>query len=181
MVMPSASGYANTSTASVVRDGEEVPFRSNEQDWLVSWHPPDPPPAGVNHGSVGICATGAGEIVLISRDGRHWDFPAGRPEPGETWEETLRREVLEEACARVESARLLGFSRGTCICGPEEGRILVRAFWRAEVALDPWEPQMEIAHRRLIQSSSAFLELAKEADRLPLRVYRRALAEAGVR
>ena len=165
---------------SAVRDGEEVAFRSNEQEWRVSWHPPGAPPAGRNHGSVGICATRSGEIVLISRDGVHWDFPAGRPEPGETWEETLRREVLEEACARVERARLLGFSRGRCVRGPQEGELLVRAFWRADVALDAWEPEMEISDRRLVPAGSAFTELATEAGRLPLRVYSRALAEAGV-
>jgi ADP-ribose pyrophosphatase YjhB (NUDIX family) len=49
---------------------------------------------------------------VISRDGVIWDLPAGRPEPGESWEQTLRREMDEEACATVIAARLLGFTRG---------------------------------------------------------------------
>jgi len=38
---------------------------------------------------------------VISPDGGIWDLPAGRPVPGENWEETLRREMDEEACATV--------------------------------------------------------------------------------
>jgi hypothetical protein len=32
--------------------------------------------------------TAGGDIVVISPDGTIWDLPAGRPEPGETWEDT---------------------------------------------------------------------------------------------
>jgi ADP-ribose pyrophosphatase YjhB (NUDIX family) len=66
-----------------------------------------------------------GEIVLISHDGELWDLPAGRPEGCETLEETLRREMLEEACATVLQTRLLGFVRSVCASGPEEGLDLV--------------------------------------------------------
>jgi hypothetical protein len=47
-----------------------------------------------------------------------------RPEPGETWEQTLRREMDEEACATVTGARLLGFTHGRCLTGPERGTVL---------------------------------------------------------
>lgn len=66
-----------------------------------------------------------GGLVLISHDGDHWGFPAGRPEENEQPEETLVREVLEEACALVTDYRLLGFSRSLCIEGHERGLVLV--------------------------------------------------------
>ena len=51
---------------------------------------------------------------------------------GEDWRATLEREVLEEACASVEEATLLGFAKGVCASeGPEEGLVLVRALWHA--------------------------------------------------
>jgi len=50
--------------------------------------------------------TADGDIVVISPDGTIWDLPAGRPEPGESWEQTLRRELDEEACATVAGATL---------------------------------------------------------------------------
>jgi predicted NUDIX family NTP pyrophosphohydrolase len=71
--------------------------------------------------------------MLVSHDGIEWDWPAGRTEGDETWELTLRREILEEVCATVVDARLLGFCRSVCIAGREADLVLVRSFWRARV------------------------------------------------
>ena len=79
-----------------------------------------------------MCVAEGGQVVLISADGLTWDLPAGRSEDGETWEETLRREV----CATVVQARLLRFARSRCLSGPQAVLVLVRSFWRAEVTLD---------------------------------------------
>ena len=121
------------------REGEEFGFRDGRgQDWVASWHPPElPAPAGRPHGSAGICFTPEKNIVLVTWPGVAWKFPAGRPEVGEDWRATLDREVLEEACAVVEDATLLGFAKHVCIRGPEEGRVLVRSLWCADVSLDP--------------------------------------------
>ncbi len=132
------------------QDGEDVVVRANGQEWIGSWHPPAAPPEGTPHGASAVCVTGDGENVLISPDGEHWGLPGGRPEGSETWKETMRREVLEEACAVVVEARLLGFSRGICVAGHEQGLVLVRSLWRAEVELAPWEPRFEIPHRRVV-------------------------------
>ncbi|MDQ2787702.1 MAG: NUDIX domain-containing protein [Chloroflexota bacterium] len=144
----------------VARDGEEIAFQADDEDWIVSWHPPLTPPDGTPHGAAGLCVTGDGKIVVISQDGAHWDIPAGRPEGDETWEETLRREMCEEACATVVRANLLGFSRGACIAGPQAGRVIVRSFWRAEVELAPWAPQFEIAYRRVVAVTEVLDQLA---------------------
>jgi ADP-ribose pyrophosphatase YjhB (NUDIX family) len=66
---------------------------------------------------------------MVSGDGDRWGLPGGRPEPGEDWADTLRREVREEACATVTGCRLLGFSRGVCVRGSEAGLVLVRALF----------------------------------------------------
>ena len=108
-------------------DGEEIALRANDGDWIVSCRPPLTLPDGTRHGAAGLCVTGDGGIVLISQDGERWDVPGGQPEGDETWEETLRREMLEEACATVVHARLLGFCRGACVAGPQAGQILVRS------------------------------------------------------
>ena len=165
------------------RDGEEIAVwageaQSNDQDWIISWCPPLTPPDGIPHGASGLCMTGDGEIVLISQDGEHWDLPGGRPEGNETWEETLRREVREEACATVVQARLLGFSRGACVAGPQIGQVLIRSLWRVEVALAPWEPQFEVSHRRVVPAAEVLDQLAI-ADGLA-RIISRALHEAAM-
>ena len=160
-------------------DGEEVASRIANQDWLMSWHPRVAVPEGTRHGSAGICVPAQGQVVLISPDAVHWDLPAGRPESDETWEETLRREILEEACATVRSARLLGFVRGRCVRGQEAGLVLVRAFWLVDVVLGPWMPEHEVAHRKVVPISHVADHLVTEPAFLPL--YRRAFEEAGLR
>jgi ADP-ribose pyrophosphatase YjhB (NUDIX family) len=158
-------------------DGVPIPIRSGGQRWLVSWHPPPEPPDGIPHGAAGICVTANGCIVLISPDGTIWDLPAGRPEPGETWEETLHREMDEEACATVVAARLLGFTRGQCVSGPESGRVLVRSVWRADVELRPWEARFEIADRRVVAPASVHDALSIGSHPFAA-IIRRELAEA---
>lgn len=56
--------------------------------------------------------------------------------------------------------------------------MLVRSLWRAEVSVEPWEPQFEITHRRLVPAAEAFACLALPAGLRPLR--RRAFTEAGL-
>ena len=160
-----------------IGDGEEVRLHANGQEWIVTWHVPNSVPDGRPHGSAGICLTPEGNVVLISSDGTHWDWPAGRPDNCEDWEETLRREIREEACAIVLTSRLLGFSRGHCIRGKEEGLVLVRGIWRADVELQPWKPRFEIRHRRVVQVTDFLSSLTVDEGFLP--TYRRALMEAG--
>jgi hypothetical protein len=161
----------------MIRDDEDLCIRVNGQVLAVTWHAPSTPPAGTPHGAAGVCITGHGMVIVISNDGQHWDLPAGRPEAGESWEQTLRREVLEEACATVIHAQLLGFARGVCIEGHEQGLVLVRSLWRADVALAPWEPRFEIAYRRLVPLASV-CNLPIGGAYAP--VIRRAFREAGV-
>lgn len=98
-------------------DARQIAVRVGDDEILVSWHSPATPTEGQAHGAEGICVAGTGHVVVISRDGRRWELPAGRPEGDETWDQTLRREVREEACATVVRARLLGFSRGEYVAG----------------------------------------------------------------
>ena len=114
---------------------QEFVFQDDGQEWIVAWHLPPNPPSGKPHGSAAICVTAVGEVVLVSQDSELWELPDGRPEANEDWRATLDREVMEEACAKVTDASLLGFSRGVCVKGHEEGLVLVRAIWRADVEL----------------------------------------------
>ena len=160
------------------RDGEKFVVRANGGDWIVSWHPASEVPEGTHHGSAGICLTTDDGLVLISNDGKRWGLPGGRPEEQESWEETLNREMMEEACATVVQARLLGFSRGKCVAGREKGLVLVRSMWRAQVELADWKPQFEIAYRRVVPAGAWPTHLWIEDGFAG--IYWRAFTEAGL-
>ena len=162
----------------VARDNEEFAVHSNGGDWLTAWHPPVAVPEGTAHGANAFFVTADDHIVLISDNGERWGWPGGRPEGDESWEQTLRREVLEEACAIVVDARLLGFCRSMCLTGHEQGLVLVRSIWFAEVELMPWEPRFEIAHRRVVPAAELLAHLWMEQGLES--IYHRALMEAGL-
>ena len=58
--------------------------------------------------------------------------------------------MREEACVDVLDATLLGYTRGTPEGGTEDGLVLVRSHWLANVRVEPWRPEHEIAHRTLV-------------------------------
>lgn len=157
-----------------LHDHTELEILSRGQRWRQSWHPPTAVPQGKPHGAAGICVIESGEVIVISSDGITWDFPAGRPEPGEDWEQTLRREVLEEACAVVNEAHLLGFARGHCIEGHEAGLVLIRSIWLARVTLQPWRQQFEITHRKLVPVEGAIGTVLSEFEPLWARAFEEA-------
>lgn len=144
-------------------------FRDGEREWLATWHEATEVPAGQAHGSAGACITPRGDIVLVSADGGlQWQFPGGHPEGQEDWRATLEREVLEEACARVDEALLLGFTRLQCLEGADEGIVLVRSLWQAQVTLLPWRPCHEMTHRRVVERGAALDYLTQPAGVAPL-------------
>ena len=52
-----------------------------------------------------------GNFLMTKLHQRGWDIPGGHIEPGETPEQTMRREVMEEAAVELGPVRLLGYQR----------------------------------------------------------------------
>lgn len=145
--------------------------------FVQSWHPVGDEPEGESFGSAAVCLTVDRDVVVGSAGSRHgWEMPGGRPDPDEDWRETLDREVMEEACARVEEATLLGYARAECLAGPEAGKVLVRSVWVANVTVLPWRPAHEIKVRRVVPLDEVLDVLSFPEGQLP--IYRRWIEEA---
>lgn len=162
----------------IAEPGLPVEIITTDHHWQATWYAPTETPPGTPHGSAGVCLVDD-QVVMVTEDGRRWQLPGGRPEPSEDWAATLRREVSEEACATVVGCRLLGFSRGVCLRGPEAGLVLVRALWLADVRLNPWMPEYEMVHRILVPVEQVWDTLFIPEGYEP--IYRRIFAEAGRR
>lgn len=72
--------------------------------WVASEYAPSLPITQV----YGYCFNEKGQILLIKDQGS-FNLPGGKPEKGESFEETLHREVLEEAQAFLGDTLLFGY------------------------------------------------------------------------
>lgn len=126
---------------------------------IYTFHDPSWEPDGEPFGAAAICLTPAKNVVLVRWTGGEWMIPGGRPEPGESWEDTMRREVMEEALAQVKTAQLVGYVRGERPQSDGKPRIKVRSLWKVDVDLLPWHPQHEMVDRIEVAPSQALDEL----------------------
>lgn len=55
----------------------------------------------------GVCFTKNNKILIVNDLG-NWKLPGGTPEKGETPEETLKREVFEEATVIIKNYQMIG-------------------------------------------------------------------------
>ena len=61
--------------------------------------------------AVALVTNDLGQILLVKSPWRGWEYPGGLIEPGETFQEALRREVREEAGVEIEITGFVGICK----------------------------------------------------------------------
>ena len=59
----------------------------------------------------GLVTNDRGEILMIKSPRRGWEYPGGMVEPGETFQDALKREIMEETGAEVEITGFIGLCK----------------------------------------------------------------------
>lgn len=155
-------GYSTGLAEPEARSVQET-FDQGRRVTFTWFDPPFRPEPPHSNQAYGICFTEAGMIVLGASDvdgGRYWNPLGGGVEPGETLEDCLVREVMEEGCARVAESRYIGCQRVDDPDHPTGPRRFYQTRFWARVELLRWDPQHEIDERRLVRPEDFLQTLA---------------------
>lgn len=117
------------------------------------------PPAHLVTSALGFLFAGD-RVLLTHLVSRGWEIPGGHLEPGETPEDALRREALEETGAVIRDLQVVGYEKIT-IHGAKPARypypypVSYQVFYCGRVAeLRPYEATAEVSGRGLFAPGS---------------------------
>src|SRR3989344_5732249 len=86
-------------------------FINGDKVSLLTWHENNDFSKLKNVKQVyGVCLNRKGELLIIKTK-EHWSLPGGTPEQGETFEQTLRREVDEEGDIDIDNIIPIGYNK----------------------------------------------------------------------
>lgn len=105
---------------------------------------------------------GAPEVLVVHRPRYDdWSLPKGKLDPGETWEEAARREVVEETGFRCE----LGAEAAQVRYTDHKARPKLVRYWWMTVLDGTFAPNDEVDEIRWLTAADAAAILTYEHDR----------------
>lgn len=142
-------------------DGQTEQIAWDGRALTVTWLAPPFRPAPRSTTQVlGLCFAQDGRILLVTSDDEAWTLPGGQPEPGETFEAALDRELREEGCARLVACEYLGCQRVDDPRRPEGPDRYYQVRYWARIELYPFEPRFETVARQLVSPTTFLATLA---------------------
>jgi len=86
---------------------------NKKNEYVIEWFPATKLPKLHPVTQVyGVCFNHSGQILIVKTT-KNWQLPGGHPERGESYEETLKREVDEEGDIDIENLIPLGYQKVT--------------------------------------------------------------------
>jgi 8-oxo-dGTP diphosphatase len=114
-----------------------------------------PPPTDVIQAAGGLVVqrrSGKLEIAVVHRPvHRDWSFPKGKLEPGESFEQAARREVLEETGMTCRLVRFIGHTEYV----DRKGRPKAVAYWVMAPEAGSFRPNGEVDELRWVTLEDA--------------------------
>lgn len=113
-----------------------------------------------------------GNFLMTKLSDRGWDIPGGHIDPGETPEQTMRREVMEEAAVELGPVRLLGYQRIRLLGDVPEGYRYphpdgYQVFYIGQVTtILPFAPTAEASDRTFFTPDEALTQRWVQENRL---------------
>jgi len=108
------------------------------------------------HVSAAVIVDEEGRLLLVRKSGTTaFMQPGGKPEPGESADETLSRELAEELGVRVDPDRLRGLGRFTAAAANEPGFLVVADVFAADLGSQHPVVGAEIAELRWVTRADA--------------------------
>lgn len=125
---------------------EKISF--DGKDYQLTWHETNTLPNGVIKQVSGYVFNDDGELLIV-KSGKHWTIPGGKPEGEETPNETLTREIIEEAAVDIKDTSLFGYVEVMPEEDPDDVYYQLRFFARVD-AIHDFTSEFETSERLFV-------------------------------
>ena len=108
----------------------------------------------------------SGQVLLTKHSqNKHWSFPKGLIDPGQTSEEAALREVKEEGGVEAEIVGKVGYSKYVYILNGEKIFKVVTYFLMKYLSGDPKDHDWEVEEAKWLQPEVALKQLTFSQDK----------------
>lgn len=121
-----------------------------EREWLVKIVKAVSLPPGAEITAVAVVAT-HGDKVLMVKNARGWDIPGGHVEKTESIEQTAKRELMEEGCAKSGKLEFAGYLISDLFLNKPTHIVIFRT---TITALHPFKDDFETVSRKLMSPAA---------------------------
>ena len=103
-------------------------------------------------------------VLIYSKKRKWWDVPGGKLEPGETWQEALKREVLEEAGLVISNIIVIGYIEAVTSKGASYGETILPVTISFVDEIKKFKVNNEVLKRKIFRREEAVDAFTTRSD-----------------